>query len=137
MRRLSQRWRRPLLSEARLLGLAPDRLALVREVVLSGNGSPWVYARSVIPASALHGELAQLRRLDNAPLGALLFRFRGLKRTPFEFVATTAAQLPLPEHATEAPVWGRRSRFSLGRRHILVSEFFLPAFQPQRPPPRR
>lgn len=112
---LAQCWQRPAAGEARLLGMAPTACALVREVILSGNGQPWVYARSILPATTLTGDLRRLRRLQDSSLGALLFTYPQLHRQPFEIAHSNG-------------LWGRRSRFELGARALIVSEFFLPDF---------
>lgn len=112
---LRQHWCRPVLAEARLLDLAPTAHALVREVILYGRGKPWVYARSVLPAQTLIGDLRRLRKLQDSSLGALLFTYPQLQRRPFEITQSNT-------------LWGRRSRFELDARPLIVSEFFLPAF---------
>jgi len=112
---LAQGWQRPAAAEARLLGLAPTAQALIREVILFGGERPWVYARSILPASTLTGDLRRLRKLQNSSLGALLFTYPDLRRQPFEVACSQG-------------LWGRRSRFELGRRALIVSEFFLPDF---------
>lgn len=133
--RLSQRWQRPRLDEQRLLGLRNGEWALVREVILWGNGEPWVYARSVLPVRTLSGDLHRLRRLQNSSLGSLLFRQRGLTRTPFEIARVDPNALPLAVTAAQgALLWGRRSRFELDGRPLIVGEIFLPAFKPAQPP---
>lgn len=131
--RLSQQWQRPRLDEQRLLGLRAGEWALVREVVLWGRGEPWVYARSVLPVRTLTGDLYRLRRLQNSSLGSLLFRQRGLQRTPFQLARIDATTLP-PRFAANDLLWGRRSRFELRGRPLIVGEIFLPAFEPARPP---
>lgn len=131
--RLAQAWRLPQPSEARWLNLAPGRRALVREVILRGNGTPWVYARSIIPPGALHGDLRRLRWLKEAPLGEVLFRQPHLRRTPFELARLEPRQLPPVVRAAigrATYLWGRRSRFAVGERQLIVSEIFLPAFRP-------
>lgn len=127
VQRIAQRWQRPTLSEARLLGLAADRRALVREVILWGRGEPWVYGRSILPARTLTGDLRRLRGLRNSSLGALLFRHPGLRRAPFQLARVDGRTLPAPAHC-DAALWGRRSRFELRQRALIVSEVFLPAF---------
>lgn len=112
---LTQRWQRPALSEARLLDLDPAALTLVREVILFGKGQPWVYGRSILPAQTLTGNLRRLRKLQDSSLGALLFSYPQLQRRPFEITCSNG-------------LWGRRSRFELGSRALIVSEFFLPDF---------
>lgn len=131
--RLSQRWQRPRLDEQRLLGLRNGEWALVREVVLWGRGEPWVYARSVLPVRTLSGDLYRLRRLQNSSLGSLLFRQRGLQRTPFQLARIDARALP-SRFAAATLLWGRRSRFELSGRPLIVGEIFLPAFRPAQPP---
>lgn len=129
--RVAQHWARPTLSEARLLKLDPNRWALIREVILWGCGEPWVYARSVIPASSLRGDLRRLRRLRNTSLGALLFKYPQLQRTPFELARVNATLLPPPLQTlplqTDRALWGRRSRFSVDGRSLIVGEIFLDA----------
>lgn len=136
VQRIAQGWQRPTLSESRLLGLAPDQRALVREVVLYGRGEPWVYGRSILPAQTLNGELRRLRRLQNSSLGALLFSYPQLHRAPFQLAYVDGATLPgLAQCA--ASLWGRRSRFELQHRALIVSEVFLPAFVARLPLPPR
>ena len=112
---LAQCWQRPAPAEAHLLGQPPTARALIREVILFGGDQPWVYARSILPASTLTGDLRRLRKLQNSSLGALLFTYPDLHRQPFELACSNG-------------LWGRRSRFELGRRALIVSEFFLPDF---------
>lgn len=125
--RISQDWRRPTLSEARLLGIDPQRYALIREVILWGRGEPWVYARSVIPFASVQGELRRLRKLRNSSLGALLFRHPHLTRTPFEIARVDADLLP-PALCGNTAAWARRSRFAIRNQRLIVGEIFLDAF---------
>lgn len=125
--RISQRWCRPTLSEARLLEIDPSQWALIREVVLWGRGEPWVFARSVMPARSLRGDLKRLRRLRNTSLGALLFKYPQLQRTPFQLARVAPASLPEKVRGHET-LWGRRSRFSVNDRSLIVGEIFLDAF---------
>lgn len=122
----------PRLSERLALGLAPRRLALIREVILLGDGVPWVYARSVLPMTTLTGPLRKLRRLDNRPLGALLFQSPSMTREPVEVACHNSAnaKLPVVLGHIDTPLWGRRSVFRLNRKPLLVSEIFLPDFKP-------
>ncbi len=130
--RVAQHWARPTLSEAKLLKLDPNRWALIREVILWGCGEPWVYARSVIPASSLRGDLRRLRQLRNTSLGALLFQYPQLQRTPFELTRVQPRLLPPSLKTlslqTDQAQWGRRSRFSVNARSLIVGEIFLDAF---------
>lgn len=125
---LRQDWRRPQADEARLLGINPRATAMVREVALHCCGQPWVYARSVIPASSLRGRLRQLRHLQNRSLGQLLFNDPSMRRQPFELTTLRADSAHLPAALRAGGhLWGRRCRFEIGGQPLLVSEFFLAA----------
>ena len=128
---LKQAWALPHVTERRLLGMANREWALVREVLLCGAGEPWVFARSVMPARSLQGDLTRLRKLDRQPLGHLLFNYPLMQRSSYQFCRMAAGALR-PEVVADrgANLWGRRSRFDLAGRSIMVSEIFLPTFQP-------
>ena len=131
VQRLRQEWQVPLLSERRLLGRPARELALVREVALLLAGQTVVFARSVFPISSLSGSLAHLRRLHNTSLGAILFRHPGMHRSPFELARLPGNSEYLPPGLRqEGEAWGRRSRFEIGGKGLMVSEVFLEAFQP-------
>lgn len=129
--RLYQGWQVPKPSERRLLDLQPRELALIREVVLLANEQSVVFARSVFPLSCLTGSLSHLRRLQTKPLGAILFKHPGMHRSPFELANMSGGSdyLPAPLHQSE-PAWGRRSRFMIEGKSLMVSEVFLQPFQP-------
>lgn len=106
-------------------------LSLIREVILCGQGKPWVFARSILPLTSLTGSLRHLRQQDTRPLGAFLFSQPQLVRSTIE-----VAQIS-PDHAYaparlcgEQSLWGRRSLFYLKAKPLLVSEVFLPDFVP-------
>ncbi len=133
---LSQQWGSAQLSEYNLLGVAPRHCCLIREVLLLCDQQPWVYARSVLPASSLTGELRHLRHFDNRPLGQLLFNTPGMHRSPFQIAQLSMSDLPLQakplidNNNKAANLWGRRSRFVIYNKPLLVSEIFLPDFHP-------
>ena len=131
VRVLRQLWEFPRLSERRLLQLAPRRYALIREVALVCDGTPMVFARSVMPARSLSGELRHLRRFGSQSLGSLLYADPDLQRSDFElaFAADTLFRVPAAVYAGKARLWGRRSRFLLKGQPLLVSEIFLPGFR--------
>jgi chorismate--pyruvate lyase len=129
--RLSQSWQQPLLSERRLLGLAGRQRALIREVVLRCHGEPWVYARSVIPASTLTGSLRHLRHLQNQSLGAMIFQQPTLQRGAFQLARLPAQSRYIhPLVREDQPAWARRSRFTVEGKPLSVSEVFLQHFRP-------
>ncbi len=133
---IKQRMGRPRLSEQRLLGMPARQQALIREVILFGNNQPWVYARSVIPQQTLSGRLRSLKKLDNRPLGALLFSEPGMRRGAIEVARQDTRTLPLPSplHGVNAVISGRRSLFWLDDKPLLVCEMFLPEFTPYNNP---
>lgn len=131
VRRLYQGWQVPLPSEQRLLQIPLRQRALVREVVLQLDSRRVVFARSVFPASSLDGELAHLRRLQNRSLGAILFRYPSMRRSPFELALIPGNSTYLAPLARQhEAAWARRSCFELGGRRLLVSEVFLEGFRP-------
>jgi chorismate lyase len=131
VQRLYQGWQTPLLSEQRLLSQPPRELALVREVVLRDGDTPIVFARSVFPLTCLQGRLRHLRQLQNKPLGEILFKNPGMHRSPFELAKITPRSDYLPADIQgDEPAWGRRSRFVVNNKALMVSEVFLSAFQP-------
>lgn len=128
-----QEWALPRLDERRLLNIPARQYALVREVELHCNGRPWVFARSVLPVASLAGGLRHLRKFRDASLGQLLFSDPAMQRGDYELVRGAAHSLGVPaELAVDEALWGRRSLFRYHGKPIMVSELFLPAFQPFR-----
>lgn len=129
---LRQSWGKPRRDEAMALGIPFRQHALIREVVLSGQGQPWVFARSVIPLQALHGKRRFLGTLGNRPLGELLFRNPHIQRGPIFLASWPRALLPctlqeqLPGLTAPTALWARYSLFQHGTASLLVSEVFLP-----------
>ena len=130
--------------------IAADELALVahdddtcqdlvvREVLLQGDGQPWVFARSIFPVALTQGALHEL---GDQPLGKLLFNDPRFQRQPFmvsfmpsesAFVQHLLTQNIISAEAlalhlrTHAGIWARRSVFNYLEHHILVNEVFLP-----------
>ena len=135
VRVLNQGWGDPLASESRLLRLRRAELVLVREVELLCDASPWVFARTVIPAASLSGAARKLARLGDRPLGAALFSSPTTRRLRVEMARLrpcdalyTAAAASL--EAPPAALWGRRTLFLYGGSPLLVNEIFLPRIPP-------
>ncbi|MEY2864531.1 MAG: hypothetical protein RLY58_2238 [Pseudomonadota bacterium] len=106
---------RPLLHEARLLGVPAHQYAWIRVVRLHGrDDEAWVLARSVMPIRALRGQGRRLRHLGSRSLGSLLFA-----RHPPRCCRQVAC---LSEG------WARRSRYDWHGQPLLVQECFLPMF---------
>lgn len=131
VRRLYQGWQVPLPSEQTLLQVSPRQRAMVREVLLRLDERAVVFARSVFPISSLRGELAHLRKLQNRSLGAILFRFPAMLRSPFELARVTGDSAYMaPWVHQQGDAWARRSCFDIGGKRLLVSEVFLQGFTP-------
>lgn len=132
---IAQRMETPMLSEARALGRPPQEIALVRQVHLLCDETPWVFARTVVPLPSLRGGLRRLAVLGNKPLGAVLFADPKMERTPVEVASINPRHRLYRMSRGEQqgkPLWGRRSVFCLQGNHLLVSEFFLPELLEQR-----
>ncbi len=116
-----QQWGRASRSEAMALNISTRQRVLIREVHLIGNNQPWVFARTIIPASTLTGKERQLNGLGCRSLGTVLFRDPTMKRGPLQ-----VSRVQLSNGET---TWARRSLFYLANKPLLVAEVFLPALQ--------
>ena len=131
VRLLHQGWMQPLYSEARVLRLRRGGATLIREVELLCDQRPWVFARTVIPATSLKGSARRLARLGERPLGAVIFSDSKVRRGITQ-LARLLPHHPLyaaaAVHVTTKPkeLWGRRTLFYLSGGPILVNEVFLP-----------
>ncbi len=112
--------------ERQELGLGQREWPFVREVALLCHDTPWVFARTLIPAATLQGPARALTRLGSKPLGAVLFNDPQVRRGPIAVSRLRAGQLGAP-WAAEGEIWGRRSQFFLSGLPLLVSEYFLQA----------
>lgn len=134
VRVLDEGWARPRLDELLALDMPLHAVGWVRQVQLLCRGKPWVFARTVVPATTLSGPQRQLAHLGNRPLGAFLFADPGMQRGPVEltclrdgdamFGCATGGLKRAP-----AQIWGRRSVFRVGGKPLLVAEIFLPAVE--------
>jgi len=136
VRLLHQGWGTALTSERRLLGMRQAESAMVREVELLCSKTPWVFARTLIPATSLSGGARRLAYLGNKPLGAVLFADPRTQRKHIP-VARILPRHPLfaaaVDHLDDKPeeLWGRRTLFLFSGKPILVNEIFLPAIPEQ------
>lgn len=110
---------KPLVHEAKQLGLAFNKIAKIREVELRCDGQTMVYARSVIPLEALKGSGLQLAKLGNKPLGHLLF-----KRAKVDLETRQLSKVTVQGKQR----WARRTIYRFNTQDILVSEFFMDRF---------
>lgn len=113
-----------------------DGQAIIRQVQLLCNDCPWVYARTVIPATSMRGRLQRLAHLGTRPLGAMLFTDPGMRRGIVELARITHGQQLYVDALQRSlkradEIWGRRSVFRIAGKPLLVSEIFLPGFPAQ------
>lgn len=101
-----------LLAEEALL-LPADARYWLREILLCGDGEPWLAGRTVVPQSTLSGPELALQALGTTPLGRYLFTSSTLTR---DFIET----------GRSGGLWGRRSRLRLADKPLLLTELFLP-----------
>ncbi len=130
--KLKQTLGQPNRDECDTLNLRPDRLAMIREVLLLNAATPLIFAHSVIPLRGLVGPWASLAGLGNRPLGTALFTNPRIQRLALEYRHLDRRHLlyrNAVQHLEHSPrrLWARRSLFALQNQPILVSEVFLPA----------
>ena len=129
---LMQKHCRPMCNEALRLQMPCDAFALVREVFLLCDETPWVCARTIIPHSTLTGREKRLAHLRNRSLGAKLFADPSMRRDELEVVRIRVGDRLYSKINETIPlgvdeIWGRRSVFYLSGKPLLVSEVFLPS----------
>lgn len=102
----------------------------VREIELTCDGRPWVFAQTLIPQATLARQ-RWLSSLGRAALGERLAAVPGLERGPLEFTRLIAGDRlyhrALRERSGPPPsLWARRSWFAIAGDRLLVQEVFLP-----------
>ena len=119
---LNQQILKPALNEANLLRMHSQQYALIRQVLLYGGVTPWVFARTVIPLPTLNAGNRHLLKLGNRSLGSVLFKYSHIRRAPIQITQATTSNF------ISDFIWGRRSIFEIHQSPLLVSELFLPEF---------
>lgn len=89
----------------------------LREVILYGDGIPWVAGRTILPETTLTGPEKALMTLGELPLGRYLFSSPLLSR---DFI--------YPGKYDD--VWGRYSLLRLSGKPLMLTEAFLPLSPP-------
>jgi chorismate--pyruvate lyase len=116
-------------ADAALLN-ASSSAAFVREIELTCDGRPWVFAQTLIPQSTLARQ-QWLSALGRAALGERLAAIPGIQRGPLEFARLTPGDRLYHRALRERPdpppaLWARRSWFEIDGDRLLVHEVFLP-----------
>jgi chorismate--pyruvate lyase len=108
----------------------------IREIIMSLDGEPCVFARSFTPLLASHGSWQGMRRLRTRPLADMLYHDSQVTRSPFAVQRLRPWQTLYDSvrrrlEADCPPAREILTRCSVFRRHeqpLLVAECFLPAF---------
>lgn len=85
----------------------------LREVVLYGDGRPWLAGRTVAPQATVAASGAALTEIGDMPLGRYLFQQDTLARDYIHIGLSRG-------------LWARRSRLRLADCPLLLTELFLP-----------
>ncbi|MCE9680540.1 chorismate lyase [Shewanella sp. AS1] len=106
----------------------------VREVLLCLDGTPWVFARTLVPSEIIENQHQRFLELGTRPLGELLFSEGNF--TPGEIEISQfypdgalAELINAQDQDASQALWGRRRYFSHNSKQLSVSEIFLPASQ--------
>ncbi len=106
----------------------------VREIVMSINDLPCVWARSITPIQASQSVWRGIRHLNTRPLAEILYDDPRIIRSHFEVsrihpasVLYPALQRYFPEQVHQ-PHYARRSIFYKNALPLMVTECFLPSF---------
>lgn len=91
----------------------------LREIILSGDGMPWLTARTLIPRSTLECHQSQICSLGTRPLGHYLFSSESKLTRDF-------IQVGFDRTSSTRELWGRRSCLRLSDKPLLITELFLP-----------
>ena len=135
VRRLHQHSAVCLTDEAAAIGLARPQRVWEREVLLVCNGTPVVFAHTVVPPAADAGDWPLFSALGERSLGSTLFYDPLVRRGRLEF-ARLGAGHPLARRAHAAlggadctnPIYyARRCLYRRRQGLLLVTEVFLPA----------
>ena len=114
----------------RVLGEFADGTDHVREIELTSDATPWIFAQTRVPAATLaaHGWLAHL---GTTSLGEALAAHGAVTRSEFGYaqlpgdqplVARALAHADLPPQA----LWARRSTFYIDGAPLALQEVFMP-----------
>lgn len=118
------------LAAAEQIPLPPGECSLwLREVILCGDGEPWIYARTLIPLSMLEHQGIDLRAIGETPIGELLFRAPGIERRELQhsWVCLPLAVAQALSLSARSPLLARRSSLCHGPQYLSVTEVFLPS----------
>ena len=122
----------PLPSESAQLKSRTGETFWVRCVLLTCDGTPVIYARTVIPQMQSGNPWFAIKRLGNQPLGEVLFKSKKILRTPFSWLKSnqilchsSCASSLAAEYYSTRTFWARQSKFTKDSAPLLLTEVFL------------
>ena len=120
----------PLAAEDAALLRTAGSAAFVREIELTCDGRPWVFAQTLIPQATLARQ-RWLAALGRTALGERLAAVPGIERGPLEYTRLAAGNRLYRRALRERPdapvaLWARRSWYAIEAHRLLVQEVFLP-----------
>src|SRR5262245_32034446 len=120
----------PLAPEDAAVLRTGDDAAFVREIELTCDGRPWVFAQTLVPQATLARQ-RWLATLGRTALGERLAAVPGIERGPLEFARLAQGdglyRRALRERRDPpGTLWARRSWFAIDGYRLLVQEVFLP-----------
>jgi chorismate--pyruvate lyase len=107
-----------------------DLSAFVREIELTCDDRPQVFAQTLVPSATLTAQ-PWLAQLGDTALGPRLASLGGALRDPLEYARLSPGE-PLCGRALHdsdpgrVGLWARRARYRLGPHCLVVQEVFLP-----------
>ncbi len=99
----------------------PSR-STIREVQISIENNPVIFARTVIPLASLVQKNKAMKRLNHQSLGSVIFTDTKWERRweSFGYFPVVGHSLP------QSKLYGRCSIFIFRKKPIIITEFFLP-----------
>lgn len=110
-----------------------NKKVIVRDVLLSCDNVPWIFARTIFPEALIKTMGDDFLHLGERPLGEILFSEKNTQRSEFELAELKKDDEYFKKAADAAKqssskMWARRSIFNMPEGSLLLTEVFLPAF---------
>ena len=129
---LRHEWSEAEPQDLKLLNLK-NKKVIVRDVILSCNHTPWIFARAIFPEALVVAMGEDIVHLGKRPLGELLFSQKNTQRSKFQLAELKKddeffQKAKDASEQTSEKMWARRSIFHLLQGSLLLTEVFLPQF---------
>lgn len=110
-------------------------LVMHRDIVVSAQGTPCWFARTILPTTTYQANLALFERLQHEPLGNLIFENSAIQRSTMRYYPidpTDAEYTWIPERidVQQKKLWMRLSKFAVhGTEFFYLAEILLPGLE--------